>query len=110
MVQISSRMTASCSSEASELPGQQLVGVRDRGPHAARQRRKLGVRGERVQPHQAVRAAAQAGHLGREHLGVAAVPAVGQDHDDGAAPDPAAVVAVERRRARRRSGCRPRSR
>ena len=39
--------------------------------------------------------AAQPRHLRGEQLGVAAVPAVGEDHDDRAAADPAAVLAVE---------------
>ena len=49
---------------------------------------------------------AQPGHLRGELLGLAAIPAVGQQDDERAAADPAAVLAVERRRATRRSACR----
>ena len=66
-----------------------------RGLHAARERLVAGVGGERVEPHDTVGAAAQARHLFAELRGVAAVPAVGQDHHHRAAADAAAVDAVE---------------
>ena len=76
---------------------EQPVDVRHRGLHAARQRLVARVGGERVEPHDAVGGAAQPRHLLAELLGVAAVPAVGQQDDERAAPDAAAVLAVERR-------------
>ena len=69
--------------------------MRHRRLHAARERRVAGIGGERVQPHDPVRAALQPRHLLRQQLGVAAVPAVGQHDDERAAADAAAVHAVE---------------
>ena len=93
----SSIRSASASSEAIELPGQQPVDVRHRGLHPARQRLVARVGGERVQPDDRCAVRAQARHLLRELLRLAAVPAVGEQDHHRAAADPAAVLAVELR-------------
>src|SRR5918994_7920852 len=73
-----------------------MVHVRERRLHAPRERLVAGMGLQRVEPDEAVGAAAQALHLGRELVGVAAVPAVREQDDDRAAADPPAVLAVER--------------
>ena len=52
---------------AIELPARKSVHVRQRRPHAARERLVVGVRLERVQPHDPVGAAPQPRHLRLEH-------------------------------------------
>jgi hypothetical protein len=42
-----------------------------------------------------VRGAAQSRHLGRQQLGISAIPAVGQDHHQRATAQPASMGAVE---------------
>ena len=65
----------------------------------------------RVQPDDPVTQPRQPLDRGGEHRRVAAVQAVGADHHDAAATQPApAPVPDERRRATHRSGCRPPSR
>ena len=89
----------------------ELVNVRQRGRHSPGERRELGRRLQRVHPHDPVRDPVQPRHLLGEHLGIAAVPAVGEDHDDRAAGHaPHAPLVVELRAAPRRGGCRPTSR
>ena len=51
----------------------------------------------RVLGYDPVREPRQPLHLGRDVLGVAALPTVGEDHDDGAARHPAAAVAIVER-------------
>ena len=63
----------------------ELVNVRQGRGHSLGQRRVAGTRLERVDPHDPVGDPVEAGHLLGEHLGLAAVPAVGEDHDDRAA-------------------------
>ena len=60
------------------------------GGHGADARGVAGGAGARVEPHDPVGPAAEAGHRGGQRLGRVGVPAVGGDHDDGAA----GVVAV----------------
>src|SRR5438128_4563179 len=67
----------------------ELVNVRQCGRHSSRQRRVAGTRLQRVDPHDAVGDALEAGHLLGEHLGFAPVPAVGEDHDDRTAGETA---------------------
>ena len=79
------------------VPGEEVVGVRQRGAHPTGERlvaRRAALSG--FSQIDAVRAAAQARHLGAQQLGLAAVPAVGQHHDDRAAAHAPAVLAVER--------------
>ena len=65
----------------------------------------------RVDPHDPVGEPREPLHLAADELGLAALPAVGQDHDHRAARHPAAAVAVvERASARRRCACRSTSR
>src|SRR3954454_11448096 len=77
------------------VAGQEVVHVWQRCLHAARQRLVVAARLERVEPHEAVRAARQALHLQLEQDRVAAVPSVGQHHHDRATTDVARVVAVQ---------------
>ena len=77
---------------------QEVVDVREGGPHPAGQRLVAGRAGQRVEPDQPVAVAAQAGRLGRDERRIAAVPAVGDDDDDaGRAQRPPRPVLVELR-------------
>ena len=67
------------------VAGHELVDVRQRRLHPARQRLVVRVRLERVEPDQPVRAARQARDLALELLRLAAIPAVGEQHHDRAA-------------------------
>ena len=62
-----------------------MIHVRQRRLHAARQRLVARVGRQRVQPQHAVGTAPQPRHLGRQLLGVAAIPAIRQDDDQRAA-------------------------
>src|ERR1700694_4960613 len=59
----------------------ELVNVRKGRRHSACERRVARTGLQRVDPHDAVRDALQTRHLLGEHLGLAPVPAVGEDHD-----------------------------
>ena len=73
--------------EAREVvPGQEPVDVRKRRAHPARERLVLGMALQRVHPDDRVGLPRQARHLAPEQSArVLALPAVGDDHDDGAA-------------------------
>ena len=74
----------------------EVVNIRQGGRHSPRQRRVAGRHLQRVHPHHPVGDPVEAGHLLGQHLGVAPVPAVGEDHDDGAAGHaPHAPLVVE---------------
>src|SRR4051795_10566211 len=66
-----------------------------RGAHSARQRLIVRMGGQRVEPYQPVGGATQAGHLQIKLTGVAAIPAVRQDHHYRPASQTATVHAVE---------------
>ncbi len=60
----------------------EVVDERQRGGHPAGASGVTGCHLQRVDPHGLVRDALQPLHLLGQHLGVAAVPAVAEDHDD----------------------------
>ena len=64
------------------VPGQQVVKMRQGGDDPALHGRVAGLADVRVDPDEPVRQPAQPGELGAEQRGVAALPAVGEDHDD----------------------------
>src|SRR6266516_2132441 len=71
------------------------VDVRKRRLHAADERLVGRVLLQRVEPDDAVRKAAKAGHLARQQLGISDLEAVRADDDDGAAGEPGLAVVVE---------------
>ncbi len=80
----------------------EVVDERQRRGHARGQRREPRRGLERVDPDDAVRDPGQPRHLLGEHVGLAAVPPVGDDHHDGTpghAPHPPRVVEGAQRRA-----------
>ena len=70
--------------------------MRQSGLHPKSKRLVVRVCLERVQPHELMRTALEALHLSRELRGVATVPTVGEQDDDRASADAAAVLTVER--------------
>jgi hypothetical protein len=70
------------------------VAERQRRDEPARLRREALRRDARVDPHDPVGEAREALHLAPDERRVAALPAVGQDHDDRAARQPAPPVAI----------------
>ena len=88
---------ASSSMRGERMPFHETVNVREGGRHSPGQRRVAGRDLQRVDPDQPVGDALQALHLLGEEVGVTAVPAVGHDHDDRVAGQPAhAPLVVER--------------
>src|SRR5689334_231997 len=79
------------------VAGYEIVDVRQRGGHSGRQRREAGFTAVRVHPDDAMRKAAQTGHLFGEQPRIAAFPAVAGEHDDGAACHAALSPPVEER-------------
>ena len=77
--------------------GQKIVHVGQRGLHSLGQRLVVGRAQQRVQPDQPVTTALQAGRLVGQQLGLATVPAIGNDHHDGlSAQRPTQPLVVER--------------
>src|SRR5439155_25938810 len=78
------------------VSGQEVIAVRQRCRHAARQRLVALAADERVQPDEAVRGAAQMAELGRQLSGVATIPAVADDdHDRSVSEHAARPLAIE---------------
>ena len=95
--------------EAGEVvAGEEAVDVRQRRAHAAGERLVVGVALERVHPDDGEGRAREALHLPADELGVVALPAVRDDHDDRAArqraPAPDVVVGLQRRADARAAG------
>src|SRR5689334_2992523 len=79
------------------LPGDQAVAVRQRREHAPGLHREGARAHARVDPYDPVSEPREARHLTADERGVAALPAVGEDHDDGAAGHATPAVAVVER-------------
>ena len=76
------------------MPAHERVTRGQRGRHAAGLRREARGDAARVDPHDPVGEAREALHLAPDERRVAALPAVGDDHDDRAARHPAAAEVV----------------
>ena len=77
------------------MPGDERVDVRQRGGHPAGQRREPGRGLAWVHPDHPVGEPGQPGHLLAQQRRVRTLPAVGHDHDDGSAGQPAPAVGVQ---------------
>ena len=67
----------------------ECIHVGECGRHTAGQRRIAGGDLQRIHPHHTMCNPAQALHLFAEYVGVAAIPSIGQHHDDGSTRQPA---------------------